>query len=231
LIYAIGDIHGELDKLERLLAKIEAVIAPEDRLVFLGDYVDRGPDVRGVIDLLLEIREQRPNTVFLRGNHEQLMIHCRELFRSGRALSDFDAAAAWFSIGGAETLASYAHRDVSKWYERVPEAHWAFIESTILEFRAEPYLFVHAGIVPPGQRWTEDDDPRLWIREPFLSSMADFGAIVVFGHTPLRAGRPLVMPNKIGIDTGAAYGRPLTAVILEPGVPYEPEKLAFLNSA
>ena len=231
MIYAIGDIHGELDKLERLLTKIEAQITPEDRLVFLGDYVDRGPDVRGVIELLIQIRENRPNTIFLRGNHEQIMLDSRELFRSGRALSEFDAAAAWFSLGGAETLASYPHRNVSKWYERVPENLWHFIESTRIEFRADPYLFVHAGIVPPGKRWTDADDPRLWIREPFLAFHGDLGAIVVFGHTPMRSGRPLVTTNKIGIDTGAAYRGPLTAAALEPGEPYEPDKLVFLSSA
>lgn len=230
MIYAIGDIHGELAKLQRLLAKTLDVAQPADRLVFLGDYVDRGPDTRGVIELLLQLREERPNTVFLRGNHEQEMLECRYLFRSGKALEDFDRTAVWFSFGGAETIASYPHTNVARWYERIPVTHWNFLESTVLEHREDPYLFVHAGVLPPGKRWQEDGDPRLWIREPFLSFTEDLGAIVVFGHTPLRNGRPLVMRNKIGIDTGAAYGGPLTAVALEPGKTYDPEKLVFLNS-
>jgi serine/threonine protein phosphatase 1 len=232
-IYAIGDIHGEIGKLRSLLAAIEAESAPDSQLVFLGDYVDRGPDVSGVIEILIALREQRPNSVFLRGNHEQMMLESRTAFGDPGWSEGFESAAHWFAWGGAETLASYPRLpDMKgmKWYDRVPKEHWEFIESTTLEYRAGNYIFVHAGLVPLGGKWMDDLDPRLWIREPFIESRADFGGIVVFGHSPQQRG-PLVMANKVGIDTAAAYGGPLTALALDPDLPFDKGKCRFLTSS
>ncbi|MGV3618110.1 MAG: metallophosphoesterase family protein [Fimbriimonas sp.] len=215
LLAAIGDIHGERWKLEGLLRKL-----PEEaRLVFLGDYVDRGPDAHGTISDLIALRERRPNTVFLRGNHDQMMLDAGDYFDPDfESDLTFDQVVNWFGWGGTETLRSYQPHGEGHWFHRVPEAHWEFLEDTELEYREGPYIFVHAGLLPPGVRWEPDVswslDPRLWIREPFLQSMHDFGARVVFGHTVQRHG-PLVRPNKIGIDTGAVFGGPLSAAILD----------------
>jgi len=117
----------------------------------------------------------------------------------------------------ADFKASFSH-----WLEAIPQSHWEFLRATQIEHVTPHYHFVHAGLLPPGmtsesEGWTID--PRLWVREPFLSSRANFnGRIVVFGHTPQHKGRPLIHRNKIGLDTGAAYGGPLTAAIFDSGV-------------
>ncbi len=230
MIYAIGDIHGEFLKLASLLNKIEADgLAAKDRLVFIGDYVDRGPDVPGVLDLMIRLKEKRPNTVFLRGNHDQAMLDARDIYDPDREarLTKKDIVW-WLEYGGRESVDSY--RGSGPWYGRVPEAHWEFLASTTIEFREPPYIFVHAGLVPPGIKWNESEDARMWIRETFIGSKADFGGIVVFGHTPQDLFLPVVMDNKIGIDTGAAYGGPLTAVALDPTKPYKPEAVRFIQS-
>ncbi len=227
MIYAIGDIHGEIRKLRSLLDAIEAEATDADRYVFLGDYVDRGPDTAGVIELLLQTRDRRPNTIFLRGNHEQMMFESRQFFELADSTVDFETAANWFAYGGAETLASYPNSATKSWIDRIPAEHWTFLRGTGLEHRQGPYLFVHAGIAPPGATWTFGE-PRLWIREPFVSSQADLGAVVVHGHTPSQDFKPRIMRNKIGIDTGATYGGPLTAVKLDPESPYDPDTLEFL---
>jgi serine/threonine protein phosphatase 1 len=224
MIYAIGDVHGQVSVLGGLLETLDGLpLAPEDRLVFIGDYVDRGEDSRAVIDLLIEIGERRPNTVFLRGNHEQLMLDSRdgprpEPSRIPGLILHSDITLNWLQNGGVDTLLSYGVDDFLRWWEFVPESHWHFIERTQIEFVGERHHFVHAGLLPPLQTWEGTGtsyDPRLWIREPFLSSDHDFARIVVFGHTPQRNGSPLVQANKIGIDTGAVYGGPLTAVRLD----------------
>jgi serine/threonine protein phosphatase 1 len=148
--------------------------------------------------------------VFLRGNHEEMMLDAEEAFQTQPI--DYDRYALWMGNGGSETLDSYPPG--RPWWSRVPTEHWDFIEDTTLEYWLGPYAFVHAGFLPPGRSWPYDEDPRLWVREEFLNSNHDFGARVVFGHTPQRSGKPLIAENKIGIDTGVAYGGPLTAVRL-----------------
>lgn len=190
-------------------------IEDDDRLIFLGDYVDRGPESSTTLDLLIRVRDMRPNSIFLRGNHDQGMMNVRDVMDPARETDlQIDDVAWWFAYGGQETMASYGG-DMS-WYRRVPEEHWAFLESTQLEYREGGYIFVHAGLLPPGKRWFESEDPRMWIRSWFLESDADFGGVVVFGHTPTRDGLPLVEPNKIGLDTGVGKGGPLTAALLAP---------------
>jgi serine/threonine protein phosphatase 1 len=230
MIFAIGDIHGHFGKLERLLTKIdEEGLGPEDRLVFVGDYVDRGHRVPEVLDLLIDLKERRPGTIFLRGNHDQGMLDARDVFDKKRKTPlSVEDVMWWWSFGGRETVESYPKK--KQWYEAIPDRHWAFLESTLMEYQEGGYLFVHAGIVPPGLVWNDREDPRLWIREQFIGSKADFGKIVIFGHTPQDLFMPCVMNNKVGIDTGAAYSGPLTAVKLDPKAPYDMDKLRFLSA-
>ena len=251
MIYAIGDIHGQLTMLRALLTKlIELPLHTDDTVVFLGDYVDRGEDARGVVETLLQWREQRPNTIFLRGNHEQLMLDAYGGAGEETVASDSSLRAqltlVWLQNGGVETLLSYAppgfqewcetvgyamlripaapladfKASFARWLESIPQTHWEFLRATQMDYITPRYHFVHAGLLTPGKTWASEGwtiDPRLWIREPFLSSRADFdGRIVVFGHTPQRNGRPLLHRNKIGLDTGAVFGGPLTAGIFAP---------------
>lgn len=235
MIYAIGDIHGMLSKLELVLAQIEPLLTPEDRLVFLGDYIDRGPESKGVVDRMLPIKAERPNTVFLRGNHEQMMMEMRAFYdRAYKAVpapESPDQAMLWIVNGGQETLQSYSSKGM-KWWESIPAEHWEFFGSTTLEFSQGRYRFVHAGFVPPGETWLDDNfDPRLWIREPFLSHPSFIeGQIVVFGHTPMTSGKPLVMRNKVGIDTGAVFGGPLTCLAVDPEALYDPLHLKLFQA-
>jgi serine/threonine protein phosphatase 1 len=250
MIYAIGDIHGQHTMLLALLDKLSRLpLDAEDTLVFLGDYVDRGENARAVVDTLLQWQVMYPQTVFLRGNHEQLMLDARD----GQATSLVGAESAvraeltlmWLQNGGIETLLSYGVPDFRRWcdsldnrllripaaplaefkaafehwLDAVPEEHWEFLRATQMEYVTRRYHFVHAGLLTPGKTWESEGwtiDPRLWIRQPFLSSRADFdGRIVVFGHTPQRSGRPLIHRNKIGLDTGAVFGGPLTVGIFD----------------
>jgi serine/threonine protein phosphatase 1 len=223
VVYAIGDIHGHSQKLRDLLAQLAADgMTNEDFLVFVGDYVDRGPDTKGVIQTLIELKKNRPNTVFLRGNHEQMMLDARKRFNfrfdSDNPMNNSDSGIFWFTEGGTQTLQSYGSIPNHRWFEIVPEEHWDFIRATQFEFDYGAYKFVHAGVLPPGKKWDSPEfacDPRLWIRYEFIASDADFGGkTIIFGHTPTRDGRPLRLPNKIAIDTGAGTGGPLTAVRL-----------------
>ncbi len=233
-----------------LLAKItDLPLRTEDTVVFLGDYVDRGEDSFAVIETLLHWREVHPNTVFLRGNHEQLMLDAYGDVPPSTNIENQVMLAQltlmWMQNGGVETLLSYdapGFEDwcesvnysimrmppglladfksyFAAWLEAIPQTHWEFLRSTQMDYITPRYHFVHAGLLPPGKTWESEGwtiDPRLWIREPFLSNRADFdGRIVVFGHTPQRRGRPLIQRNKIGLDTGAVFGGPLTAGIFD----------------
>ena len=230
MIYAIGDVHGHLTKLERLMRKIEeAGLTAEDQLVFVGDYVDRGPRIPELLDYLIVLKKARPNSIFLRGNHDQGMLDARDVFDRRRSPKvGMQDVAWWFQYGGRDTIESYPA--AKHWFDRIPEEHWTFLENTEMEYEAGNYVFVHAGLVPPGQTWRDKEDPRLWIRESFIGSNADFGKTVVFGHTPQDLFMPCVMANKVGIDTGAAYGGPLTALKLDPSKPYNMDRLCFISA-
>jgi serine/threonine protein phosphatase 1 len=231
LIAAIGDIHGELGKLNELLSHVEARLSPEDTIVFIGDYIDRGPDSRGVVEKVLELKE-RFNVVALKGNHEELALIAYRYFRLDPSEKEIDEdALTWFYNGAYQTLDSYPAVKGESWWKRIPPEHWEFFENAPIEYERGNYIFVHAGLIPNGQTWDDERyEGRLWIREPFIETTEDFGKVVVFGHTPMRTGRPLIQANKIGIDTGAVFGGPLTAIVLDPDEPYEAGNIEILQS-
>jgi serine/threonine protein phosphatase 1 len=212
-IIVVGDVHGCLGKLQEMMKRLEPTPG-RDQLVFLGDYIDRGENSRGVVDYLLGLREKHPDTIFLMGNHEKMFI-------------DFLAGveqALFIHNGGGSTIRSYMgsmenprmvmHRglDSEVLEQMVPAVHRAFLRDLRLYFETSDFIMVHAGLRNgvPLEKQTADD--LVWIREEFIYSEQDFRKRVIFGHTPFV--RPLVLPNKIGIDTGAVYGNTLTCVIL-----------------
>lgn len=218
--YAIGDIHGRLDLLRLLLAKIEE--DSRDRpcgreyLVFLGDLVDRGPHSRGVIEFLLRAKEFLPNPIFLAGNHEEMML--RVLNTDPQQIGD------WLSFGGEECVESYGldpttlagmtpERARARIREAIPQTHLDFLAGFADSFMLGDYLFVHAGIRPGVALEEQTVEDLHWIREDFLSSPARFPFMVIHGHTISRL--PDERSNRIGIDTGAYNSGTLTALCLE----------------
>jgi serine/threonine protein phosphatase 1 len=200
-IYAVGDIHGCYDKLIALMDKID-IDFESDILVFLGDYIDRGPQSYEVVEYLANLKAQHSNTVFLKGNHEEML----EKYLNGKD------RVTYLVNGGQQTLESYMNRPREEDEPPIPRKHLDFYNSLKVFYETENYIFVHAGLknkVPIERQKTED---LLWIRKRFIESKYDFGKMVVFGHTPLH--EPLMLPNKIGIDTGAVYGNKLTCIRL-----------------
>ena len=212
-VYAIGDVHGCDDRLAALHAAIgedfsqRPCAAP--LLLHLGDYVDRGPDSRGVVERL-RAGEPLPGvaTVNLMGNHEATMIEALE--GQGAAMTD------WMINGGSPALQSWGgdpEAPRGTWAAAVPGEHMRFLRGLGLMHREGGYLFVHAGIRPGVAIAEQTRQDLLSIRQAFLYSEADFGVVVVHGHTP--KADPVVRANRIGIDTGAVYGGRLTCAVLE----------------
>lgn len=204
-VYAIGDIHGCSGLLAGAFALIDADLArskPERAIhVFLGDYVDRGPDVKQTLDLLIA-RSQAYETVFIKGNHEAILV---DFLRNPPVLPD------WLRLGGDSTLASYgvpvsfADGDTDAvrmaFARAMPQAHIAFLARLVPSFTCGDFFFAHAGVRPGIPLEEQNEDDLMWIREPFLSSREDFGKVVVHGHTPVR--EPDVREHRVNIDVGA----------------------------
>jgi serine/threonine protein phosphatase 1 len=202
LTYAIGDIHGSLDKLQRLMLRCEQDAAGRPfKYVFLGDYIDRGPQSAGVIACLLDLQARLGDRLIaLKGNHEAM------------ALSAVDGTAPlrlWFAQGGAATLESYGNVRPSE----LPSLHLDWLRSLRLSYDDGRRFFVHAGVDPEKPLALQDEQHLLWIREPFLSDGRDYGRLVVHGHTPLMTGTPDLRGNRLNIDTAAVFGGPLTAAV------------------
>lgn len=191
-LLAIGDIHGCRRPLRELLDQVKPTAA--DALVFLGDYIDRGADSAGVVTDLLDLRERCPLSVFLRGNHEQMLLDLLAGEDPTRFLAN----------GGSRTIASYAARSV--WPP--PAEHVEFFEQLPLLYETADFIFAHAGLLPDRPVAEQVADDLLWIRGEFLHSDYTWGKPVVFGHTPLP--EPLLTPTRIGLDTGCVYGGKLT---------------------
>lgn len=216
LVYAVGDVHGHARELECLLRRIEedvraAPSADRPLLVFLGDYVDRGPDSRGVIDAVLALEADAAfEVVALMGNHEDALI---------RFLADPAYADAWIDNWGEATLRSYGidpwggEAVQARFAAALPEAHRGFLGRLALSHTVGDYHFVHAGVRPGVALDAQEPRDLMWIRHEFLLSNAAFGKVVVHGHTP--AYDPEIRANRIGVDTGCYFTGVLTAVRLE----------------
>jgi len=201
-VFAIGDLHGCPDELEVLLAALRP--GADDTLVFLGDYVDRGPAVRTLVERLIRLREEHPQTVFLRGNHEDMLLAF--LGYPGRY------ASAYLANGGTATLMSYrVPRGASGAAAAAtfPAEHVQFLLDTRITHVESGFLFVHAGVRPGIPLAEQDEEDMLWIREEFFSQPHDLPYTVLFGHTPQREVR-IGLPYHLGLDTGLVYGNKLS---------------------
>ncbi len=222
LVYAVGDIHGRVDLLRRLHDSIRADAdkrVPEFRrvVVYLGDYIDRGLQSRKVLDFLLDNPLDGFECVYLKGNHEEQFLEF---------LNDVGAGGLWLKIGGDAMLHSYGisiSKDVSSApplphlqeiiRNSLPEKHLEFLSRLELSLEIGDYFFVHAGVNPyePLERQVPED--MLWIRDEFLFSDANYGMVVVHGHSVTDT--PDIHDNRIGIDTGAYASNNLTCLVLE----------------
>ena len=218
-IYAVGDIHGRLDLLNELLARIDddrsSRPATRSVSIFLGDYIDRGPSSRETIDRLI-VHAEANESVFLKGNHEQIAISC---------LRDRGLFERWMRLGGRETLMSYGitlaalsdDRQIVRlqaaFHDALPQSHFRFFRDLQSSYTCGDYFFAHAGVKPDIPLARQKENDLLWIRQEFLASRDDFGKIVIHGHTPTRDIQ--VEPNRVNIDTGAfATGR-LTCLVID----------------
>ena len=198
MIYAIGDIHGQSVMLEPALAHLLQILRPNDAVIFLGDYIDRGPDTAGVLNALIQFKKQHPPTVFLRGNHEDLIMRAYQGDRRREEL--------WLLNGGFATLSSLGLAGDKNWQKKLPKWIIDFLHETQIAIKSQNYHFVHAGILPAGVESgiDRDLDYRMWVREPFFQYGYSPGRTVVFGHTPQPEHRPLIVSDKVGLDTGAS---------------------------
>ncbi len=218
-VYAIGDVHGCADRLAALHARIRGDLegwpVAHAVLLHLGDYVDRGPDSARVVDLIAAPEVPGVEVINIFGNHEQMMLDALH----SRATAE--QVAFWLENGGGPTLESYGAdpADPESWLA-VPDDHLAVLASCRVSWRAGGYFFAHAGVRPEVPLEDQDPDDLAWIREPFLSWPHGLEAVVVHGHTP--SARPEVLAHRIGLDTGAVFGGPLTCAVLED------ERIGFL---
>jgi serine/threonine protein phosphatase 1 len=218
-IYAVGDVHGRSDLLDHVFSQIDHDLekhpTPRAIEVFLGDYIDRGPDSSGVLDRLVE-RSRLREVVCLKGNHEP---HIFEFLQDPQVLHQ------WKQFGGYETLMSYGLKPSTKmdssrqgqlareFNEILPETHRQFLRTLRLSFSCGDFFFAHAGVKPGIPLNAQREQDLIWIRDEFLHCKEDHGKIIIHGHTPVR--EPDLRANRINIDTGAfATGR-LTCLMLE----------------
>lgn len=218
-VYAISDVHGCADLLQQLFAVIDrdlATIGSRRAIhVFLGDYIDRGPDSNRTLELLME-RGRNHESVFLKGNHEQFLL---DVLDNPAKLQD------WKQFGGLQTLASYGLRPslnpdqaeqnelISALTQLIPSSQLHFLKGLRPRFVCGDFFFVHAGVRPGVALAKQQEQDLLWIREEFLNSSQNFGKYIVHGHTPVQ--EPDIRPNRINIDTGAYATGNLTLLTIQ----------------
>ena len=223
VVYAIGDIHGRLDLLERIQQRIvdDAMQREASRrqVVYLGDYLSRGPDSAGVVDRVREWLPAGFERITLKGNHEDLLLRFLE--------GEIGTGRHWLDYGGLEVMSAYgvviadreARDDASviamrkDLAARIPASHLEFFRGLQISHSAGDYFFVHGGVRPGVPLAEQSDRDCLWIRKTFLNSDADHGAIVVHGHS--ISDQPEIRHNRIGIDTGAYCSNVLTCLVLD----------------
>lgn len=219
-IYAIGDIHGELQMLRQAIDNIENDGGSDATVVLLGDYIDRGPHSRGVIEFLMNGLAKGKNWICLLGNHDRMLLHFMEDYP--RTDVRFRVGYHWLHerLGGRETLASYGvtindSDTILNVHQRaraaVPASHLDFLHRLGYFHRHHELLFVHAGIRPGVPLEQQHHDDLIWIRDEFHRDTRRHPWLVVHGHTPVSAARHY--GNRVNLDTGAGYGKPLTSAV------------------
>lgn len=218
-IYCIGDIHGRFDLLLQLHAKIRSDVANYNhavKIIYVGDYIDRGYESKKVIDYLLSDPFSGFESIFLMGNHERVLLDF---------LREPEAGSAWFSFGGLATLASYGvkisgipssaqlHELSRAFKEALAPAHLSFYQHLLPFYQQGAYYFAHAGVRPGVNLKHQKPEDLLWIRDKFLGSHKFHGKIIVHGHSV--ADKAVVLHNRIGVDTGAYASDILSCVVLE----------------
>jgi serine/threonine protein phosphatase 1 len=216
--YVVGDIHGCLEELGCLLDSLP--LEPSDRVVFLGDYVDRGPDPKGVISHLIERqRIGQQEFIFLKGNHEDMFLSYLDLPGKNSEIFLFN--------GGGTTLASYGIAptiiSTEDAQSRIPRSHIDFLKSLRTYCLIEPFLCVHAGIHPLRPLNEQKEKELLWIRDEFIFNPHALPYTVLFGHTPHREVF-FDLPYKIGLDTGLVYGNQLSCLEVQDKILFQIER-------
>lgn len=221
-IYAIGDLHGHVGQLQRALALIEADGGKDARVVFLGDYCDRGPQTREVMQALIDGKKAGRNWVTLKGNHDRMFAWFMDV--PPRHDPHMLVGMHWFhkAIGGIETLASYGVqvvepvrlKDVHELaLAHVPQEHVEFLRSMPLTFETDDLFFCHAGVRPGVPLNAQDEEDLVWIRQEFLNHTQPFEKLIVHGHTPVEQATHY--GNRVNLDTGAGYGETVSVAVFE----------------
>ena len=217
MLFAVGDIHGCFSQLTRLIDRCKDLAGNSPaRFVFLGDYIDRGPQSREVVSFLMAMQAQAPGDVIcLAGNHEDFL----------NFMDSPDQMANWLANGGDSTLRSYGIASPQEF----PPAHLTWLQSLPTHYDDGLHFFVHAGVNPKRPLDQQNRDDMLWIRKPFHRSTVDFGRLIVHGHEPTLDGAPDIHPNRIIVDTGATYGQALTAAVFQDAI-REPVEFLQISS-
>ncbi|MBL7661183.1 serine/threonine protein phosphatase [bacterium] len=215
--FVIGDLHGCPDEPAVMLNYLvnQEGLSQDDAVIFLGDYIDRGPNSKAVIDLMIDFKKRYPATRFLKGNHEDMML---DFFGFGGRLGQ-----AFLHNGGLETIQSYGisvFDNAEEMAAKLPEEHRNFLYNLDSIITFPGYITVHAGLNPFREINLQNDGDVFWIRDEFIANIHNFKALVVFGHTPHREVL-LHQPYKIGIDTGLVFGNKLSCLELPSGKLYQ----------
>ena len=221
-LYAIGDIHGQMTELTRVLDLIERDGGRDAHIVFMGDYTDRGPDSKAVLDALIDGRDQGRNWIFLKGNHDRMFSWFMQDYPRHEAHLPIELSWLHPRLGGDTTLASYGlvftdksrmlgvHADAQR---AVPQHHLDFLDSLVLSHETDDLFFAHAGIRPGVALAKQDEEDLIWIRKEFHQYPSDHPKLIVHGHTPVD--QAMHYGNRVNLDSGAGYGKPLTAAVFD----------------